>query len=78
MTQAYNALCLSQTTNTTLDNRLKLILRAIACDDVVLYFKDGSYLVYQHNKDSWRFDCLFIANLDDLFDMGLSCIFVKP
>lgn len=65
MTQAHNALCLSQTTNTTLDNKIKQVLRLVACDDVIICFKDKSYLVYKHDKDSYRNDRLFVENCQD-------------
>lgn len=65
MSQAHNALSLSIATNTTLDNRLKLLLRAVACDDCIICFKDGSYLVYEFSQQSWRFDKLRVETCQD-------------
>ncbi|STZ02481.1 Uncharacterised protein [Moraxella equi] len=65
MTKAHDALCLA-TDNTPISNNIKRLLRLIACDDVIMAFKDGSYLVYKYNDISYRQDKLIIAQSDDL------------
>lgn len=65
MTKAHQALTLSCTTNTSLDNKLKMFFRLIASDDVIICFKDGSYLVYKYSKESYRLDSLLIETCQD-------------
>lgn len=62
MSKAQQAFDLSITTNTTLDNKLKSIFRLIACDDCYIAFKDGSYLHYKHDNNSYRNDKLIVVN----------------
>lgn len=79
MTKAHDALCLA-IDNTPISNNIKRLLRLIACDDVVLCFKDGSYLYYKYSSQSYRLDSLdVIQSYDDLpFDISdFKCSYAK-
>lgn len=65
MTKAHDALSLANE-QTIIQTNIKRLLRLIACDDVIMCFKDGSYLVYKYNEQSYRQDKLIIAQSDDL------------
>lgn len=61
MSQAHDALTLSNSTSTTSAvTGLKHFLRLISNDDVLLTFSDGSKLYYKRHK-SWRFDTLQVV-----------------
>lgn len=62
MSKAQQAFDLSITINTTLDNKLKQIFRLISQDDCYLAFKDGSFLHYQHDKNTYRGDKLRVVS----------------
>lgn len=70
MTKAHDALSLA-TDNNVISTNIKRLLRLIACDDVIIAFKDGSYLYYKYSSQSYRFDRLqIIRSYDDLpFDL---------
>lgn len=65
MSKAHDALTLATTIHATLEYKLKQYLRLVAHDDVILSFKDGSYLVYCYNKNSYRQDKLIIEHCQD-------------
>lgn len=64
MSKAQQAFSLATTTNTTLDNKLKQLLRLLS-DDCIICFPDKSYLVYHYDKNSYRNDKLRVECCQD-------------